>query len=94
MPFDTSGLFVLAYASGFTLWHYRSDTDRREAVLGAGYWNKALHLLRKGDMVLCRSADAFSILHVVAHGQGTVDVAELAGGQASVVPEVMTGSAA
>lgn len=77
MPFDIQSLSVLAYANGFTLWHYRSDTDTRAQTLAAGYFNPAAHLIRRGDMVLARSADAFSILHVTAQTGTTVAVAPL-----------------
>jgi hypothetical protein len=77
MPFEIQSLSVLAYANGFTLWHYRTDNDTRNQTLSPGYFNPAAHLLRRGDMVLARSSDAFSILHVTAHTGSTVSVAAL-----------------
>jgi hypothetical protein len=77
MPFEIQSLSVLAYANGFTLWHYRTDHDTRSQTLSAGYFNPAAHLVRRGDMVLARASDAFSILHVTAHAGSTVNVAAL-----------------
>ncbi|MFN7000634.1 hypothetical protein [Elioraea tepidiphila] len=77
MPFEIQSLSVLAYANGFTLWHYRTDNDTRSQMLSTGYFNPAAHLVRRGDMVLARSSDAFSILHVTAHSGSTVNVAAL-----------------
>jgi len=77
MPFEIQSLSVLAYANGFTLWHYRSDTDSRAQVLASGYFNPAIHLLRRGDMILARSTDAFSVLHVTGHTGSTVSVAPI-----------------
>ena len=77
MPFEIQSLSVLAYANGFTLWHYRHDTDTRAQVLAAGYFNPAAHLVRRGDMILARSADTFSILHVTAHTGSNVTVAPI-----------------
>jgi hypothetical protein len=77
MPFEIQSLSVLAYANGFTLWHYRTDNDTRSQTLSTGYFNPAAHLVRRGDMVLARSSDAFSILHVTAHTGSTVNVAAL-----------------
>ena len=51
MPFDTRDLSVLAYANGFTLWHYKTD-DR--SIDQSGYFDPASELLRAGDMILAR----------------------------------------
>jgi hypothetical protein len=77
MAFEIQSLSVLAYANGFTLWHYRSDNDTRAQTVAAGYFNPAAHLVRRGDMVLSRSSDTFSILHVTAHSGSSVSVAAL-----------------
>jgi hypothetical protein len=52
-------LSILAYANGFTLWHYRTN-DKPEQVLSAacsnpdytGYFAPACDLLRRGDQVI------------------------------------------
>ena len=77
MAFEIQSLSVLAYANGFTLWHYRTDNDTRAQTVAAGYFNPAAHLVRRGDMVLSRSSDTFSILHVTAHSGSSVNVAAL-----------------
>jgi len=59
MPFDSRELSVLAYANGFTLWHYRT-TDRAvdltaepvETGGGAAYFAGADELLREGDQII------------------------------------------
>ena len=51
-------LSILAYANGFTLWHYRTN-DRPEQVLSSecsnpdytGYFAPACDLLRRGDQI-------------------------------------------
>lgn len=43
-------LSVMAYCHGFTLWHYRSDADGREA-LDAEWWRDARDLIHPGDIV-------------------------------------------
>ena len=40
MAFNAKNLSVLAYANGFTLWHYASD-DTAAAIDSAGYFNPA-----------------------------------------------------
>ncbi len=77
MPFDVQKLSVLAYANGFTLWHYRNDADTRAAMLAAGYFDTSAHLLRRGDMLLTRSSDSFAILHVTSNTGTAVSVAAI-----------------
>jgi hypothetical protein len=55
MAFDSTELSVLAYANGFTLWHYRTaDTDSDLLSIGAGkgYFAAADELLRPGDQII------------------------------------------
>jgi hypothetical protein len=55
MAFDSAELSVLAYANGFTLWHYRTmdaDVDLLCADAGNGYFAAANELLRPGDQVI------------------------------------------
>jgi len=49
MSFTARELSVLAYANGFTLWHYRTAADD---LLGAGYFDSAQELLREGDQII------------------------------------------
>ena len=52
MAFKSHELSVLAYANGFTLWHYRTE-DALEAVAGAaGYFDPACAMLRGGDQII------------------------------------------
>ncbi len=51
MSYLSKNLSVLAYANGFTLWHYTS-TDTAAVIEGAGYFNAASDLLRANDLIL------------------------------------------
>lgn len=51
MAFDASNLSVLAYANNFTLWHYAS-IDNSATITGAGYFNKAVDMLRVNDLMV------------------------------------------
>jgi hypothetical protein len=51
MAYQSKNLSVLAYANGFTLWHYAS-VDDATTVEGASYFDEAADLLRVGDMVM------------------------------------------
>ena len=78
MPFERNNLSVLAYANGFTLWHYRS-TDAATDVDTAGYFNLANEMVRVGDMILANvgSPASHGIFVVNQNASGVVDVANL-----------------
>jgi hypothetical protein len=50
MAYNAANLSVLAYANGFTLWHY-TTTDQSADAEAAGYFNNAADLLRVGDLI-------------------------------------------
>jgi hypothetical protein len=52
MSFAARELSVLAYANGFTLWHYRTSSDD---LLGPGYFDSAQELLREGDQIIANT---------------------------------------
>lgn len=80
MAFQSKNLSVLAYANGFTLWHYTSP-DTAADVDTAGYFNDAAEMVRVGDMVLANAdtdgTPASGIFLVNANAAGVVDVADL-----------------
>lgn len=80
MSYESKNLSVLAYANGFTLWHY-ATTDAAASVDTAGYFNNAADMLRVGDMILANvdtaGTPAAGIFLVNANASGTVDVADL-----------------
>ena len=51
MACDLTNLSVLAYANGFTLWHYTTG-DAEATVVADDYFADARDLLKPGDMVL------------------------------------------
>jgi hypothetical protein len=53
MAFLARELSVLAYANGFTLWHYRTGMDD---LLTPGYFDSAQELLREGDQIIANTA--------------------------------------
>ena len=86
MAFQSKDLSVLAYANGFTLWHYTS-TDLAADIDTAGYFNDASDMVRVGDMVMA-NADTdgtpnSGIFLVNANASGIVDVADMTGVGAS-----------
>lgn len=56
MSFEPTDLTVLAYADGYTLWHYVSDDSANE-IKDAGYFESARDLFRNNDRIEVFSSD-------------------------------------
>ena len=78
MAFAIRNLSVLAYANGFTLWHYKAGTARLDAVSAPNYFAEAADMLTVGDMVMVTAADGARILCVALSDVETVTMAPLA----------------
>ena len=80
MAFTLKDLSVLAYANGFTLWHYRT-ADADSAVDDADYFLAAIDMLRPGDMILANTGEGVApkggIFRVVANSGTAIDVANM-----------------
>ena len=78
MSLNVSNLPVMAYANGFTQWHYTTEDDNIESV---GYWNGAVDLLVKNDWIQLQSNTGGQVKHslyVVSYNDGsTVQVSEM-----------------
>lgn len=74
MAFAIRNLSVLAYAQGFTLWHYRANVPTlgatlvqpvsAEMVCQPGFFDDAADMLAQGDMLLVSTPDAGRLLFV------------------------------
>jgi hypothetical protein len=75
VPFSIRGLSVLAYANGFTLWHYKTTilTD----VTSSNYFVDANDMIRKGDMILCSAEDGGKVFFVVSSDQDSVYITSI-----------------
>lgn len=80
MAYLSKDLSVLAYANGFTLWHYATP-DAGVAVDTAGYFNPAADMLRAGDMIIANLETAgtqkAALFFVRQAASGVVDVADM-----------------
>jgi len=80
MPFATRDLSVLAYANGFTLWHYKLSNDgtgapvRVSDLAEANYFLDVCDMMAAGDMILVsignRDRGAHGTLLVVSESRG------------------------
>ncbi len=75
MAFKSANLSVLAYANGFTFWHYKSAEDANGDMTAAGYFDAAADLLRSGDMLALNGADdSAALVRVSSNRKGSVAV--------------------
>jgi hypothetical protein len=82
MAYDPNNLSVLAYANGFTMWHYRTD-DAASDVDTSGYFNEAANMLRTGDFVFANANLAATpqngVFVVLSNSGGVVDASDMTG---------------
>ncbi len=77
MDFAIRNLSVLAYANGFTLWHYRGGQTPLAAIAGRGFFADAADMLAVGDIVMVSGQEGARIL-CVAPEAGALSLAPLA----------------
>ena len=75
MAFQNKKLSVIAYANGFTLWHYVAD-ETMEAISTSGYFNNVITLMNTGDIIIINASDSTSIKEITV-SSSTVTVASL-----------------
>jgi hypothetical protein len=78
MAFAIRNLSVLAYANGFTLWHYKAGKDRQDAVAEDDFFADAADMLTVGDMVMVSAPDGARIVAIALVDQSSVATAALA----------------
>jgi hypothetical protein len=76
MDFAIRDLSVLAYAQGFTLWHYKARPGSLRHASTLGFFNDAADMLASGDIVMVSSPEGARII-VVAGTESGVSTAEL-----------------
>ncbi len=69
MAFTLRNLSVLAYANGFTLWHYKAENDNFRTASMAGYFADAADLLSAGDMVMLTGKEGGRIATIAGEGR-------------------------
>jgi len=70
--FTVRNLSVLAYAQGFTLWHYRAPASDLREISAPGFFNGARDMFAAGDMLLISARDGGSVAFVAACTPGLV----------------------
>jgi hypothetical protein len=78
MAFAIRNLSVLAYANGFTLWHYKAGRDGLDLVETRDFFSDAADMLAEGDMMMVSASDGGRVLCVAPCVAGEVETARLA----------------
>ncbi|MDR1361192.1 MAG: hypothetical protein LBJ18_02685 [Rickettsiales bacterium] len=65
MAFANKNLSVIAYANGFTLWHYAAP-ETVAAISASGYFNNVKTLMNVGDIVIVNGSDSVGLKRVSA----------------------------
>ncbi len=60
MAFQNKNLSVIAYANGFTLWHYAAN-ETMSAISASGYFDAVKTLMNTGDIIIINGSDNTSI---------------------------------
>jgi hypothetical protein len=77
MAFAIRNLSVLAYANGFTLWHYKAGSDRLQSVVSRDFFADAADMLTQGDLLMISAADGARVVAVEPLEDGMVVTAPL-----------------
>jgi hypothetical protein len=78
MAFSVRNLSVLAYANGFTLWHYKAASDPLDQVGIPGFFATASDMLTAGDIMMVSASDGARLLCVTPASGSDVETLRLA----------------
>ena len=67
MAFKNKDFSVIAYANGFTMWHY-TTRDTMAEICHAGYFQPVSTLINVGDIMIINSGDGKTGLRKVVVG--------------------------
>jgi hypothetical protein len=74
MAFQNKNLSVIAYANGFTLWHY-SATETLATIAANGYFNNVKTLMNIGDIIIINASDNTAIKKINITEQNVTTIA-------------------
>ena len=60
MAFQNKNLSVIAYANGFTLWHYKENATLA-TITASGYFASVKSLMNSGDIIIINGSNGTSI---------------------------------
>lgn len=81
MAFENRNMSVIAYANGFTLWHYNTE-DEIDKVLKDNYFEKIYTLSRTGDIIIInakKDKNNFTCIKQVVLSEDKIEIKPLNG---------------
>ena len=75
MAFQNKNLSVIAYANGFTLWHYKENATIA-TITASGYFANVKSLMNTGDIILINGSNGATI-KAISISEGVVTVGAL-----------------
>ena len=75
MAFQNKNLSVIAYANGFTLWHYKENAALA-TITASGYFSSVNSLMNSGDIILINGSNGAAIKAITV-SSGVVTVGAL-----------------
>ncbi len=72
MAFAIRDLSVLAYANGFTLWHYKPGNDSLADVAGDNFFDDASDMMAAGDIIMVSGAKGCRVMCIALADAGRV----------------------
>ena len=76
MAFMNKNLSVIAYADGFTLWHYKTN-DAIAEVENPAYFTKVWMLMNAGDIIIINCKDGAYFRQILCTHSGLVDFGKM-----------------
>jgi hypothetical protein len=77
MAFAIRNLSVLAYANGFTLWHYKAGGDPLTRVQAPDFFADAADMLADGDMMMVSAEEGGRIISIASGTGGQIATSPL-----------------
>jgi len=64
MAFQNKNMSVIAYANGFTMWHYSAKQEQLADVMKPGYFDPVYTLMDLGDLIIICAEDTTQTVYV------------------------------
>jgi hypothetical protein len=77
MAFKNRNMSVIAYANGFTLWHYSSSDNTLAEIETDGYFNPINKLCAVGDIIVINATDTTGMRRIASIDDGQVKLTKL-----------------
>ena len=73
MAYKNKDMSVIAYANGWTMWHYKNYDDTIENIINdTKYFGKIYTLINQGDVIIVNAKDKTKQLVVLSVEENTV----------------------